>query len=124
MENSDVKNTTPMEAEETIIMTPAAVSEAKRILALEDDTNGLMLRVGVKGGGCSGLSYAMSFDKNQDEFDKVIEFDGLNIIIDQKSLIYMAGTTIDYTKELLKGGFQFSNPKSTRGCSCGTSFTV
>lgn len=110
--------------EETIYLTPAAVSEVKRLMNEEKDGDNLMLRVGVQGGGCSGLSYSMSFDTVADEFDKVLEFDGLKVIVDAKSLLYMSGTTIDYTKEMLTGGFKFENPKSSRGCSCGTSFSV
>ena len=115
-------NTNAME--ETIILTPAAVSEVKRLLAEEEGGDKLMLRVGVQGGGCSGLSYSMSFDTVVDEYDKVFDFDGVNVVVDGKSLLYMSGTTIDYTKELLSGGFKFNNPKSSRGCSCGTSFSV
>ncbi|MEZ5360042.1 MAG: iron-sulfur cluster assembly accessory protein [Candidatus Zixiibacteriota bacterium] len=110
--------------DETIYLTPAAVSEVKRLINEEKDADNMMLRVGVQGGGCSGLSYAMSFDNIVDEFDQVLEFDGLKVVVDAKSLLYMSGTTIDYTKELLTGGFKFDNPKSSRGCSCGTSFSV
>ncbi|MFH1699562.1 MAG: iron-sulfur cluster assembly accessory protein [Candidatus Zixiibacteriota bacterium] len=111
------------ETQETIHMTPAAIAEVKRLIAEQKEENSI-LRVGVKGGGCSGLSYAMSFDNKIDEYDRVIETEGLKIVIDQKSLIYIGGTTIDFSTELLTGGFQFENPKSLRGCSCGTSFSV
>lgn len=118
------QNTNTNAMEETIYLTPAAVSEVKRLIHEENDSDNLLLRVGVQGGGCSGLSYSMSFDTIVDEFDKVMEFDGLKVVVDAKSLLYMSGTTIDYTKEMLTGGFKFENPKSARGCSCGTSFSV
>jgi iron-sulfur cluster assembly protein len=115
---------TPDNKEETIILTPAAVAEVKRHIAEQADNDGLLLRVGVKGGGCSGLSYNMEFTKITEEFDKVFDFDGLKVVIDAKSLIYMNGTTIDFTKEMLTGGFKFTNPMSSRSCGCGTSFSV
>lgn len=122
------ENTTPAqkpeEKEDTIMLTPAAVAEVKRHIAEQTDNDGLMLRVGIKGGGCSGLSYHMEFTKVAEEFDKTIEFDGLKVVIDAKSLIYMSGTTIDFTKEMLTGGFKFDNPMSSRSCGCGTSFSV
>jgi iron-sulfur cluster assembly protein len=114
---------TNTEMQETIDITPEAISEVKRLIAEQKDDS-LMLRVGVQGGGCSGLSYSMSFDAKVDEYDSIIEADGLKIVVDQKSLIYMGGTTIDFSTKLLTGGFQFENPKSLRGCSCGTSFSV
>lgn len=114
---------TNTEMRETINITPKAIVEVKRLIAEQKEEN-LMLRVGVQGGGCSGLSYAMSFEDKVDEYDTIIEKDGLKIIADQKSLIYMGGTTIDFSTELLSGGFRFENPKSLRGCSCGTSFSV
>ncbi|MEE9443961.1 MAG: iron-sulfur cluster assembly accessory protein [candidate division Zixibacteria bacterium] len=111
------------EMQDTIQITPAAIAEVKRLISKQKEDS-LMLRVGVQGGGCSGLSYAMSFDDKINQYDRVIEINGLKIVIDQKSLIYMGGTTIDFSNELLTGGFQFENPKSLRGCSCGTSFSV
>ncbi len=119
---TDIIKTNAME--ETIHLTSSAVSEVKRLIGEESNSDKLMLRVGVRGGGCSGLSYDMSFDTVTDEFDKIMEFEGLKVIVDGKSLLYMSGTTIDYTKEMLTGGFKFTNPKSSKGCSCGTSFSV
>lgn len=111
-------------AEDAIYLTPAAVAEVKRLLAGQEDGDGLMLRVSVQGGGCSGLSYDMNFDRIQGEFDSVFEFDGLKVVVDAKSILYIGGTTIDFTKELLTGGFKFDNPNSARNCGCGTSFSV
>ena len=110
--------------EEMIRMTPAAAAEIKRLMAREENSAEVMLRVGVKGGGCSGLSYDMSFDREKGEYDKTMGCDGVTLVVDAKSLLYMAGTTIDFSSEILSGGFRFSNPKATRGCGCGTSFSV
>ncbi len=119
---SEMTNTTG--TEETIFMTPAATAEIKRIIEQQDNKGNLMLRVGVEGGGCSGLSYAMSFETEVGEFDKTFEFYGVKVVVDIKSLMYIGGTTIDFNNEILTGGFKFENPKSARGCGCGTSFSV
>ncbi len=84
----------------------------------------MMLRVAIQGGGCSGLSYTMAFETNKAEFDKAFDCDGLTVLVDAKSLMYLGGTTIDFSKEILSGGFKFNNPKSARSCGCGTSFSV
>jgi len=110
--------------EPTISATPAAINEIKRLIGGQPDPGTAMLRVGVKGGGCSGLTYHMSFDRAAGEFDRTFAFDGITIVVDLKSLVYMAGTTIDFSSEILNGGFKFQNPKATRGCGCGTSFSV
>ncbi len=110
--------------QETIFLTPAAVIEVKRLISQQKDNADIMLRVGVQGGGCGGLTYKMEFSRMIDEFDRVLEFDGLKVVIDPKSLIYMNGTTIDFSTELLTGGFKFNNPMSKRSCGCGTSFSV
>lgn len=121
---ADNKTQTAAEPQEIILASPAAVEEIKRLLARQPDADGLMLRVGIKGGGCSGLTYHMSFDHTAGEFDRTFNFDGVTIVVDIKSLLYMAGTTIDFSSEILNGGFKFNNPKATRGCGCGTSFAV
>lgn len=112
------------EAKPTLSATPAAIAEIKRLIAGQPDPETLMLRVGVKGGGCSGLTYQMSFDRAAGEFDRTFVFDGVTVVVDLKSLAYMAGTTIDFSGEILNGGFRFQNPKAVRGCGCGTSFSV
>ena len=117
-------NLEPTATEQLLVMTPAAVAEVKRLIGAQPDNAGLMLRVGVKGGGCSGLSYAMQFDRRVDEFDRTIDCDGLTVVVDAKSLVYLSGTTIDFSTEILSGGFKFHNPNSTRNCGCGTSFSV
>jgi iron-sulfur cluster assembly protein len=109
-------------AEQVILFTPSAVVEAKRLLSEENDPN-LFLRLGVSAGGCSGMSYSMSFDNNPTQFDREFEFDGLKVRVDLKALMYLAGTTLDYKGGMLGGGFQFSNPKAKRSCGCGSSFS-
>ena len=82
------------------------------------------VRVGVKSGGCSGLSYDLDFDKNQVEGDKVFEDNGVKIIVDKKSFLYLVGTTLEYSGGLNGTGFVFNNPNANRTCVCGESFSL
>lgn len=82
------------------------------------------VRVGVKSGGCSGLSYDLKFDKEKDEDDKVFEDNGVKIIVDKKSFLYLIGTTLDYSGGLNGTGFVFNNPNANRTCGCGESFSL
>jgi iron-sulfur cluster assembly protein len=82
------------------------------------------LRVGVQGGGCSGLSYAMRLDTQPRDRDKVIEEFGTRVFVDPKSLLYLNGTTLDYEETLMRQGFVFQNPNAARSCGCGSSFTA
>jgi len=82
------------------------------------------VRVGVKSGGCSGLSYDLKFDKNQLEEDKVFEDNGVKIIVDKKSFLYLIGTTLEYSGGLSGTGFVFNNPNANRTCGCGESFSL
>ena len=83
------------------------------------------LRVGIKGGGCSGLSYVMDFDDNIDSLDEVVEVDaGLKVLIDRKSILYLYGTELTYSDGLNGKGFQWINPNASRTCGCGESFAV
>ena len=81
------------------------------------------LRLGVMGGGCSGLSYSIKFDAHPRERDRVYEFNGVRVFIDPKSFIYLHGMTLDYEETLMRQGFNFINPNSTRSCGCGSSFS-
>jgi iron-sulfur cluster assembly protein len=81
------------------------------------------LRVGVMGGGCSGLSYSIKFDTQPRERDRVYEFDGVRIFVDPKSFLYLHGMTLDYEETLMRQGFNFINPNSSRSCGCGSSFS-
>lgn len=82
------------------------------------------VRVGVKSGGCSGLSYDLKFDKAQIEGDKVFEDNGVKIIVDKKSFLYLVGTTLEYSGGLNGTGFVFNNPNASRTCGCGESFSL
>jgi iron-sulfur cluster assembly protein len=82
------------------------------------------LRVGVKGGGCSGLSYVLAFEEQKRENDIIIEDHGIQLFIDPKSIMYLTGTTLDYTDGLNGRGFVFNNPSATKTCGCGSSFSV
>ena len=82
------------------------------------------VRVGVKSGGCSGLSYDLKFDKDQKENDKVFESNGVKIIVDTKSFLYLIGTTLEYSGGLNGTGFVFKNPNANRTCGCGESFSL
>ena len=82
------------------------------------------IRVGVKSGGCSGLSYEMKFDNQLEENDKIFEDNDIKIVVDKKSLLYLAGTTLEYSGGLNGKGFVFSNPNANRTCGCGESFSL
>ena len=82
------------------------------------------LRLGVIGGGCSGLSYSIKFDTQPRQRDRIFTFDGVRVFVDPKSYIYLHGMTVDYEETLMRQGFTFTNPNSTRSCGCGSSFSV
>lgn len=82
------------------------------------------LRLGVKGGGCSGLSYSITFDTHPRERDRIYNFSGVRVFVDPKSFVYLHGMTLDYEETLMRQGFNFVNPNSSRSCGCGSSFTV
>ncbi len=106
-----------------ITVTPLAVTKAREMLAKHGkEDHGL--RVGVRGGGCSGLSYMLEFEREARKGDQVIEVDGLRVFLDIKSQLFLAGTTLDYTVSLMDRGFKFVNPNAKRSCSCGESFSV
>lgn len=108
--------------EQGIALTPAANKEIKRILA-EKNQKDLSLRVGVRGGGCSGLSYSLNFDVKK-EGDNVFEFEGTLLLVDPKSLLYLGGMTLDFSDSLEGRGFKFINPNASKTCGCGESFSV
>jgi iron-sulfur cluster assembly protein len=82
------------------------------------------LRLGVMGGGCSGLSYSIKFDTKPRERDRIYEFDGVRVFVDPKSFLYLHGMTLDYEETLMRQGFNFINPNSSRSCGCGSSFSA
>jgi iron-sulfur cluster assembly protein len=106
-----------------IAITEVAANRIKMLMAKQGMTEG-GLRVGIKGGGCSGLSYTFAWEKEARLGDEVIESQGVTLFVDRKSLIYLRGTTLDYDTSLLSKGFVFSNPNAASTCGCGTSFQV
>jgi iron-sulfur cluster assembly protein len=82
------------------------------------------LRLGIQGGGCSGLSYSIQFDTHPRERDRVFQFEGVRVFVDPKSFLYLAGTTLDWEDTLMRQGFIFRNPNVSSSCGCGTSFSV
>ena len=96
------------------------------ILMKDDGFNPIndFVRVGVKSGGCSGLSYELKFDSNQLDEDRLFEDNGVKILVDKKSLLYLVGTTLDYSGGLNGKGFVFNNPNANRTCGCGESFSL
>lgn len=107
-----------------IMMTDNAL---KHVLELrEKQGTDLCLRVGVRGGGCSGMSYTMDFEDpgNIQDADEVFDYEGFKVVSDPKSMLYIYGLVLDYSDALIGGGFQFTNPNATQTCGCGTSFSA
>ena len=115
--------TEPAVQETTLKVTPAAAKEAKRLIELQG-VAGAVVRIGVQGGGCSGLSYNLTFDTKVSEYDEVIEVDGVKFVVDAKSALFLKGTTIDYVTALMGGGLKFINPNAKSTCGCGESFSA
>ena len=106
-----------------LALTETATKHVKKMLE-EQKLQGVFLRMGVKGGGCSGLSYSLEFDSELGPHDKKFDVDGVAVVCDAKSYLYLNGTTLDYVTEGLQGGFTFINPQAKSSCGCGTSFTA
>jgi iron-sulfur cluster assembly protein len=104
-------------------LTPKAISMAKLAL-VKRRTPEAWLRLGVRGGGCSGVSYAIEFSDKARERDHVFDFDGLRVLVDPKSLVYLRGAVLDYEVKLMQHGFKFLNPNEKSGCGCGESFSI
>lgn len=115
-QNVDVQ--TP-EIEMTV--SPAAVAVIKNLLQ-ERNIPEYSLRVFVTGGGCSGMQYGMSFEETPREYDKVVSVDGVSLLVDPTSLVYLDGATIDFVDSLIGGGFRIENPNAVSSCGCGSSF--
>ena len=107
-----------------ISLTAKAATEVRRLMSSNNipETHGL--RVSVKGGGCSGLSYVLGFDESPSEKDTVMQVEGLRVFVDPKSLFYISGTVLDFSDGLNGKGFVFNNPKASKTCGCGSSFGV
>jgi iron-sulfur cluster assembly accessory protein len=93
-------------------------------LRAEQNRPDALLRVGVKGGGCSGMTYEVQFDDEQTDKDRVFDAGGVRVVCDLKSLLYVDGMTIDYVSDMMGSGFRFINPNAKGSCGCGTSFTA
>lgn len=107
-----------------ITVSPTAKEHIHDLMEAEHKEADSFVRVGVKGGGCSGLEYQLSFDNTEKEGDQVFEDKGVKVVVDMKSLLYLYGTELDYSGGLNGKGFVFNNPNATRTCSCGESFAV
>ena len=114
----------PQLADQGLQVTEKAIKHIRVAMAKEgiSSTEG-GLRLGVMGGGCSGLSYSIKFDTQPRERDRIFEFDGVRVFVDPKSFLYLNGMTLDYEETLMRQGFNFINPNSSRSCGCGSSFS-
>ena len=109
---------------EEITISAKAVEEIAKIRIENSIPDNFALRIGVKGGGCSGLSYSLGFDSEIRDSDETVEISGVKLVIDGKSLFYLNGVELDYTDGLNGRGFVFNNPNAVRTCGCGSSFGV
>ncbi len=111
--------------EQAVTLTELAAKEVRTIIASQElDAEKVRLRIGVKGGGCSGFSYLLDLTETQKDTDEVFEQHGIKIIIDPKSLLYLNGVTVDFKDEIMGRGFVFNNPNASSSCGCGSSFSV
>lgn len=106
-----------------ITLTPNAAEKVRGLLA-QRNTPDIGLRIGVRGGGCSGNTYYMEFCDAESAGDEVIESNGVKLYIDLKSMVLLGGTEIDYVEGLMGAGFKFNNPNAKHGCACGDSFSA
>jgi len=107
-----------------ITVTERALNEVERIVKEQNLPENTVLRVGVKGGGCSGFSYSLGFDDTVQETDQVFEANGVKVVCDPKSFLYLNGTQLDFEESLMGRGFKFGNPNASKTCGCGESFSV
>lgn len=111
----------PLTETEQITLTKGAVRRVRKLIE-ERELTGYSLRVFVSGGGCSGMQYGMGLESEPRETDLRFSFDDVQVVVDPMSITYLAGTVIDYTDELMGGGFKIENPKAVSACGCGHSF--
>jgi|TARA_R110002110_G_scaffold209878_2_gene422291 iron-sulfur cluster assembly protein len=114
-------NTESNESNRLIVITPSAQDEVKRLVSMAG--GGVGLRLGIKGGGCSGLSYILEFTQ-EEEGDTILNFDGFDVFLDRKSTIYLSGIRLDHQGGLSGKGFVFENPMAENTCGCGESFSL
>jgi iron-sulfur cluster assembly protein len=101
-----------------------AAQQVKELRQTQNLPENAFLRMGVKGGGCSGMSYSLEFDTEMGPHDREFEIEGIKVVVDKKSYLYLNGTTLDYVRQGLTGGFTFVNPNAKSSCGCGTSFSA
>ena len=106
-----------------LTVTDAAKKQSLRLME-DEQKEGFFIRVGVQGGGCSGLMYQLTFDNQENEGDMSFENNGVKVVVDKKSYLYLVGTTLDFSGGLNGKGFVFQNPNADRPCGCGESFSV
>ncbi len=102
----------------------SAKQQVAHLLQTENHPEGSFVRVGVEGGGCSGLMYQLKFDNEMKDGDQVFEDNGVKVVVDRKSFLYLVGTELEYTGGLNGKGFVFKNPNASRTCGCGESFSI
>lgn len=107
-----------------IKVSDSARQQVRKLIDNEGYAENSFIRVGVKSGGCSGLSYQLDFDTESQEGDQVFEDNEVKVVVDKKSMLYLVGTTLDYQGGLNGKGFNFINPNASRTCGCGESFAV
>ncbi len=107
-----------------VVLSESAAKQVRELKVQQNLPETAFLRMGVRGGGCSGMSYVLEFDTEKTPHDKEFEIDGVKVVIDKKSYIYLNGTTLDYVTQGLTGGFTFVNPSAKSSCGCGTSFSA
>jgi len=118
---ADITTITEREETDVLSVTPVAAAKIQELLVARN-IPGHALRVFVAGGGCSGLQYGMSFVEGPEEFDTTVEKDGVRLVIDPTSIMYLGGSTIDFVDSLMGGGFRIDNPNAVSTCGCGHSF--
>jgi iron-sulfur cluster assembly accessory protein len=106
---------------EVVTLTPSAIEAVKSLLK-KRNLEGYALRVFISGGGCSGFQYGMALEANIRETDLVSEFDGVKVVVDEISIDYMRGATVDYVDDIMGSGFKIDNPNAVSSCGCGSSF--
>lgn len=111
-----------IDADFPVLPTVEALDRLRHIVGRPENA-GKVVRVGVKGGGCSGLEYVTRLEEGPRPTDLIADFDGLRLVCDPKSATYLSGATLTFSAALLGGGFKYDNPNAARGCGCGTSFT-
>lgn len=118
-----INNLFKKDSEEAVILTERAANQIQKIRSDENIPHDQYLRVGVKGGGCSGMSYILGFDHKND-FDMELDRTGIQVIVDKRHVIYLGGTVVDFKDGLDARGFTFENPRAASTCGCGSSFST